>query len=74
MAGEVEGWVECYSGHEYAERPLAFEWRGERMVVESVLQQQITPEGKRFYVQTPGGDRFWLDYDQAADRWGITPG
>ena len=74
MAGKVEGRVECHSGHEYAERPLAFYWMNKRSEVERILQEQITPEGKRFLVETPENETFWLEYNQRDDRWVIVPG
>lgn len=63
--------VECYSGHRYAERPLALFWQGERLTIAEILSVWHTPEGKGFRVRTTGGRFFELLYDEAADEWHI---
>jgi len=73
MDGNVESRVECYSGFEYAERPLAFFWQGEHLEVEKVLESSVTPEGKLFWVRVKNGSEFTLSYHQQADCWSITP-
>jgi hypothetical protein len=74
MDGNVEYRVECYSGHEYAERPLAFFWKGQRYEVERVLHSAMTPEGKTFRVEVRDGKIFSLSYYQQQDCWIIQPG
>lgn len=61
--------VECYSGSEYAERPTAVHWNGQRLEIEEVEQQVRTPQGKVFWVRCLGGDRFKVEYDLREDRW-----
>lgn len=73
MDGDVTGRVECYSGTEYAERPLAIFWQGERLRVEKILNEVLTPEGKSFRVLTTGGHEFTLSYNQQMDCWKIDP-
>lgn len=73
MDGDVAGRVECYSGSEYAERPLAFFWQGERFTVQKILNHAITPQGKSFRILTADGREFSLSYDQQMDRWKIDP-
>jgi hypothetical protein len=65
--------VECYSGHEYAQRPVAFEWEGERKIVESVLNTSRTPAGRCFRVRTIDHQIFDLCYDESQDVWSIQP-
>jgi len=74
MDGNVNNPVECYSGVEYPERPLAFIWQGTRLEVDEILESHRIPEGKFFRVTTKDGQSFALRYDQLADRWSITPG
>jgi hypothetical protein len=66
--------VECYAGHRYPERPRAFLWDGERVVVETVEHSWRTPVGPVFRVRTADGRSFTLAYDEAADSWDIQPG
>lgn len=66
---DVPLWVECYSGHCYAQEPRAFTWRGERHVVAVVERVWRTPAGPHFRVQTQDGTRFELAYDERTDRW-----
>ncbi len=65
--------VECRSDSEYAERPIAFFWDGERLAVEQILDRRRMPEGKRFTVQAVGGGIYDLVYDQAEDAWTVSP-
>lgn len=64
--------VECHSGSEYAERPIALYWDGERLEIEAVEQQWRTPAEKWFRVRTPGGRVFELGYAVADDRWHVS--
>jgi len=63
--------VECYSGHAYAERPVAFDWGGRRYQVERVLKQWRSPRGPGFRVLTAGGALFELTYDEIQDQWSL---
>jgi hypothetical protein len=66
------GRVECYSGGEYAERPRALFWQGERLEVESVLAQWKFPNGKAFKVRTKDNRAFELRYDKTTDEWDLS--
>lgn len=61
--------VECYSGARYAERPVAFTWRGKRLVVTSVERAWQTPDGPAFTIRTADGRRFELAYTSSNDQW-----
>ncbi len=63
--------VECHSGFEYAERPTALRWEGERLEIEAVLADWRIPGGKRFRVRTVGGQVFELFYGELYDEWRI---
>ena len=65
--------VECYAGTRYPERPRAFLWEGERVMVEAVEHQWRTPAGPAFRVRAANGRRFMLAYDEAADAWDVQP-
>ena len=73
MPNEAIDQVECFSGHSYAQRPVAFVWQGERLEVTEVDAEWHTTEGKRFWVHTPVGRRFELRYLAAKDEWLIHP-
>ncbi len=63
--------VECHSEFEYAERPLAFLWEGQRMEVDEILASWRTPEARCFRVRTLDNQLFDLLYQEADDRWQI---
>jgi hypothetical protein len=63
--------VECYASTRYPERPQAFSWDGERLVVKEVESQWRTPAGPAFRIRAVDGRRFTLAYDEAADTWDI---
>jgi hypothetical protein len=65
--------VECHAGHTYPQRPTAVHWQGERFVVSEVQAQWRTPQGVAFRVVTEGGLDFELLYEEASDRWQMTP-
>jgi hypothetical protein len=73
MDGDVAPRVECYSGSEYPERPVAFYWQGQRWVVKQVLSKAYTPEGSSFRVLIENGQEFILSYNQQLDSWKIAP-
>jgi hypothetical protein len=65
--------VECYSGLEYAERPVAFVWQDERRSVCRICAQARTPEGNRFTVVDERGERFILSCDSHHQEWHVIP-
>jgi hypothetical protein len=60
--------VICRSDNEYAGRPVALYWQGQRLEVEKVLAQWRVPEGKCFRVSALG-QVFELVYHDASDDW-----
>lgn len=65
--------VECHSGFEYAERPVALHWQGVRLVVADILNCRRTPSGKSFRIRTPDEQIFKLCYHELNDEWCIEP-
>ena len=63
--------VECRSDSEYAERPLAFRWNGQRHEVAGILARWRAPAEKRFRVKTTDGQVFELIYREVPDEWKI---
>ena len=63
--------VECRSDWSYAQRPLAFQWEGQRRVIEEISATKRTPDGMRFVVRTNEGETFELSYDESTDQWEI---
>jgi hypothetical protein len=68
---EAAAGVVCYSGHRYAQRPLAIIRGEERLEVTAVEAEWHTVEGKRFLVRTADGRRFALSYSAEKDEWGV---
>lgn len=67
----MEELVECHSGYEYSERPLALWWQGERFLIAQILDQWRIPGGKCFRVRTEDGKIFELFYGELYDEWRI---
>lgn len=65
--------VECRSEHEYAERPLALTWEGQRLEISQILARWRAPGEKRFRVRASDGRVFEMVYLEASDEWHITP-
>jgi hypothetical protein len=75
--------VECRSDSQYAERPLALHWQGERLEIGEILARWRTPQGRWFRVRagslgaqvTPSSEDMVFDlcYDESSDAWRITP-
>jgi hypothetical protein len=65
--------VECYSGYEYAERPVAFTWEGRTHPIEAIEGEWRIAGGKRFRVRTREGQAFDLFYEELCDEWRIQP-
>ena len=68
----MENPVECHSGYDYAVRPIALFWAGERLEVETIIAEWRTPEKKAFRVHIADGRIFDLEYTQVSDTWEIT--
>lgn len=68
---EVSDLVECHSGSEYAERPIAVRWEGQRLDVEEVEARWRIPGGKCFRVRVADGRRFELFYGELYDEWRV---
>jgi hypothetical protein len=65
--------VECHSGYEYAERPTAVWWEGQRREVAAVEAQWRIAGGKKFRVRTVDGLVFELLYVELYDEWRVHP-
>lgn len=61
--------VECYSGHEYAQRPVAFWWQQERFEVSELLAEMNLPAAKRFVLKTRDQRRWVIKYRMDLDAW-----
>jgi len=72
VGNEVNNPVECYSGCEYAEKPVALIWEGQRLAVEEVENRWRTPGGKGFRVRTVDGRLFELIYMELYDEWRVS--
>lgn len=63
--------VECRSDFEYAQRPVAFYWKGQRLEVIDLLSQIQTPAGYAFRVRSEELGIFELNYDLITDLWSV---
>jgi hypothetical protein len=63
--------VECHSGFEYAERPVALHWEGDRLEIEEILDRWQIPDSKCFRVRTRDGQIFELFFNELYDEWRI---
>ncbi len=72
MVDELKDPVECHSGFEYAEKPVALTWEGQRLEVKEVEAYWRTPSGKCFRVSATDGRRFELFYSELQDEWRVT--
>jgi hypothetical protein len=63
--------VECHSGYTYGERPQAFVWEGQRLVIAQIEGRWRLPDGRRFRVRTHDGRLFDLSYYEQGGRWQI---
>lgn len=61
--------VECHSGYKYAERPVAFRWKGNRLEVSTILADWQLPDGRRFRVLSTTDSIFELSYNEPRDEW-----
>ncbi len=67
------GLVECLSDAEYADRPLALTWLGQRLEIAEIVSRWRGPNEKGFRVKTTGGQAFELIYRDISDDWHIQP-
>ena len=65
--------VSCYSEARYAERPTAFRFDGEELVVAEVLRNWREPDSLNFVVLVPDGRHFQLAYHEQTGRWRVEP-
>lgn len=65
--------VECRSDTEYAERPLALTWQGQRLEVAEILARWRGPNEKGFRVKTTDGQAFELTHREVPDEWQVQP-
>ncbi len=71
QSSAIIGQVQCHSGYDYAQRPIAIYPEGERLKVERVEGEWKTPDGKFFRVLTAGDQVFELLYNVVEDKWFI---
>jgi hypothetical protein len=65
--------VECRSDVEYADRPLALTWQGQRLEIAEILGRWRAPNEKGFRVKTTDGQAFELVFREILDNWLIRP-
>ncbi|HET6845410.1 MAG TPA: hypothetical protein VFH29_01165 [Anaerolineales bacterium] len=65
--------VECRSDSEYAERPLALTWQGQRMEIAEIVATWRGPGEKGFRIKTAAGAAFDLAYREITDEWLVQP-
>ncbi len=65
--------VICHSGDQYAQRPVAFDWQGQRCQVAQVIARWREPDGIRFRVLTTEDQIFDLYYAEQSDEWQVEP-
>ncbi|HSV85362.1 MAG TPA: hypothetical protein VLH85_02235 [Levilinea sp.] len=65
--------VECHSGHEYADRPVALYYDGERFEITEIIDRWRIPDGRCFRVLTSSKCAFELFYDELFDEWRVNP-
>ena len=63
--------VECHSEYEYAEKPVALIWGGQRMEIAEILERWRIPGAKCFRVRTADRQVFELLYGELYDEWRI---
>ncbi len=63
--------VECHSEYEYAEKPVAMTWQGQRLEIADILARWRIPGAKYFRVRTADGRIFELFYGELYDEWRI---
>jgi len=71
MDEEISFQVECHSGFEYAERPIALKIDGQRHQILAVEDSWRIPGGKCFRVRLEDGRIFELFYGELYDEWRV---
>jgi hypothetical protein len=64
--------VICRSEGDYAERPVALYWKGQRVEITEILARWRLPEGRRFLVRVEGEVLFDLFYHEQLSTWRIS--
>ncbi len=65
--------VECHSGFQYADKPRAFLWEGQRLEVVEITAEWRTPLSHCFRVRSQDERCFVLAYRELDDEWSIQP-
>jgi len=73
MRDVVSDCVECHSGYEYAERPLALWWEEHRLMITGIEAEWRIPGYHCFRVLTQDARGFELTYDELQDEWQVKP-
>jgi hypothetical protein len=63
--------VECHSGYDYADKPVALTYLDRRLEIVSILAQGRTPDEKWFRVRTGDGQLFRLSCATESGEWQI---
>jgi len=63
--------VECHSGFAYPDKPRAFIWEEQRLLVADILAEGRTPHMRWFRVITEDRQVFELSYSEDTDDWQI---
>ena len=63
--------VYCYSGHNYATRPVSFRWQGREYAVADIEQYWLEPGQRCFRLRTRDSNIFQLCYNEADNTWAI---
>ena len=63
--------VECHSGFAYADKPMAFLWQGQRLLIAEIQAEGRTPQVRWFRVITMDHQVFRLSYSEETDGWQI---
>lgn len=63
--------VLCRSDTDYAERPVALYWQGQRLEISEIVSRWRTPQGRNFLVKAQGSRVFELIYDERKDFWQV---
>jgi hypothetical protein len=69
----VNDLVECHSGYEYADRPVALYYEGVRLEIVEIIARWRIPGGRCFRVMTAGERVFELFYGELYDEWRVNP-
>jgi hypothetical protein len=64
-------YVQCHSGHTYAERPDSFVYQGKACKVERVESEWREPGERHFRVLTGDSKSFELCYNEQRDEWSV---